>query len=171
MDEIFSQISSAADRVFLNIPTGWPYKLGMGLVLMGMQRHVALFTAFTALVFIDLAAKFIALSAGLLRDGGRENPSLYESIRGIPEAHRQGVISSWEMKTQFIGKIIVYLLLVTAGGLADILFGGGAFDFSKMMVAYCASTELLSIVENLDDAGVSTLHGLVKLIKQKGRLE
>ena len=35
------------------------------------------------------------------------------------------------------------------------------------MIAYLASSELLSIVENLDDAGVSAVHDLAGLIKRK----
>lgn len=170
MTDIFSQIQSAADRVLMSVPDSWQYKLGTGLMFLVMQKYVALFSAFCAVVFLDLAAKFIALSAGLLREGGKANPSLYESIRGIPEAHRRGIISSWEMKTQFIGKIIVYMLLVAGGSLVDFMIGGSALGFTSMIIAYLASTELLSIIENLDEAGVSALHGLVKLVKQKGRL-
>lgn len=36
-----------------------------------------------------------------------------------------------------------------------------------LCVSYLAASELLSIAENLDDAGVSAVHELVGLIKRK----
>lgn len=52
-----------------------------------------------------------------------------------------------------------------ASALVDFMIGH--LNFSQMVIAYLASTELLSIVENLDDAGVSVAHDLVGLIKRK----
>ena len=69
------------------------------------------------------------------------------------------------MKTQFAGKIAAYILLVISAGLADFLIGH--VNFAQIVIAYLASTELLSIVENLDDAGVSMVHDLATLIKKR----
>lgn len=166
MMDIFGQIYGYAYRSICNITTGWPFKLASGAVLLIVARHAALFTAFSLLVALDLFAKFIALSYKMIKAQGAESPSLLESIKAIPEAHRQRIINSHEMKTQFAGKIIVYILLVMAGGLADILIDNHV-NFSQMVVAYLASTEVLSIIENLDDAGVSAVHGLATLIHKK----
>lgn len=163
---IMEQIYMYADKAICAIPDGWPFKLLGGVVLISVSRHLTLFTAFTMVVALDLFAKFIALSYGMLKSGGMESPSLVDSIKAIPAAHRARIINSHEMKTQFAGKIIVYILLVMAGGLADILIDGHV-NFSQMVVAYLASTEVLSIIENLDDAGVSAVHGLATLIHKK----
>lgn len=160
------QIYMYADKAICAISDGWPFKLLGGVVLISVSRHLTLFTAFTMVVALDLFAKFIALSYGMLKSGGMESPSLVDSIKDIPAAHRARIINSHEMKTQFAGKIIVYILLVMAGGLADILIDGHV-NFSQMVVAYLASTEVLSIIENLDDAGVSAVHGLATLIHKK----
>lgn len=163
--DIFGQIYTYAYRLICNITTGWPFKLVGGAVLLIVARHAALFTAFSLLVALDLFAKFIALSYKMIKAQGAESPSLLESIKAIPEAHRQRIINSHEMKTQFIGKIIVYILAVIAAALADFMIGH--VNFGQMVIAYLASTELLSVIENLDDAGVSALHGLVSLLKRK----
>lgn len=166
MTDIFSQVYDAADRAICSIPDGWPYKILMGFLFIILSKHVILFAAFAAVVAIDLFVKFIALSYGMLKDKGMESPSLVDSIKAIPAAHRDRVINSGKMKTQFVGKMIIYIILVMTGGLADILIGGSV-NFAELIVAYLASTEVLSIVENLDDAGVSALHDLVLIIKRK----
>lgn len=165
MTEIFIQIYNSADRAICSIPDGWPYKILMGILLIAMSKHIMLFTAFAVLVALDLFAKFIALSYHWLIENNVEKPSLVDSIRGIPAAHRARIINSYEMKTQFAGKIFAYMFLVIAGGLADILVGH--VNFAQIVIAYLASTELLSIVENLDDAGVSMVHNLAAVIKKR----
>lgn len=163
--EFMRQIYGYAYKTVCSIPGGWPFKLSGGAVLLVLARHAMLFTAFTALVAIDLFAKFIALSYEMLKAQGKENPSLVESIKAIPEAHRQRIINSHEMKTQFLGKILMYIFAVIAAGFADYMIGH--VNFGQIVIAYLASTELLSVIENLDDAGVSALHGLVSLVKRK----
>lgn len=164
--DFIMQIYAYADKAICAIPAGWPLKLLGGVVLISVSHHLTLFTAFTMVVALDLFAKFIALSYQMLKTGGMEAPSLVDSIKAIPAARRARIINSHEMKTQFAGKIIVYIMLVMAGGLADILIDGHV-NFSQMVVAYLASTEVLSIIENLDDAGVSAVHGLATLIHRK----
>lgn len=163
--EFMVQIYGYAYKTVCSIPDGWPFKLAGGAILLIIARHAMLFTAFTALVAIDLFAKFIALSYEMLKAQGVENPSFVESIKSIPEAHRQRIINSHEMKTQFLGKILMYIFAVITAGLADFMIGHA--NFSQIVIAYLASTELLSIIENLDDAGVSAVHELVGLIKRK----
>lgn len=166
MMDFMGQIYVYADKAICAIQDGWPLKLLGGVVLISLSKHLTLFTAFTLVVALDLFAKFIALSYQMLKAEGVETPSLVDSIKAIPAAHKARIINSHEMKTQFAGKIIVYILLVMAGGLADILIGGHV-NFAQMVVAYLASTEVLSIIENLDDAGVSAVHGLATLIRRK----
>lgn len=165
MMDIFVQIYGYAYKTVCSIPDGWTFKLAGGAVLLVLARHAMLFTAFTALVAIDLFAKFITLSYEMLKAQEKENPSLVESIKAIPEAHRARIINSHEMKTQFLGKILMYIFAVIAAALVDFMVGH--LNFSQIVIAYLASTELLSIIENLDDAGVSAVHDLVGLIKRK----
>ena len=38
---------------------------------------------------------------------------------------------------------------------------------SSIVITYLAMTELLSVVENLDEAGVSAVHDLIQAIKDR----
>lgn len=87
--DIFGQIYGYAYKSICNITIGWPVKLVGGAVLLIVARHAALFTAFSLLVALDLFAKFIALSYEMMRARGDNDPSLLDSIKAIPEAHRQ----------------------------------------------------------------------------------
>ena len=152
-------------KVFDGLYMGWPYKTMLGIVFLALERHLELFTAFACIVCVDLFAKFIALSYGYLTQSMPEKPSLVDSFKGIPAAHRAGVINSHAMRTQFVEKITVYMLLVVAGALVDFMLGRS--EFANLVIAYLASSELLSIVENLDDAGVSAVHDLAALVKRR----
>lgn len=148
---------------------GWMYKATTALIFFLLQPHVMLFSAFTVLVFLDLFSKFIALSAGWLVETGRlKKPSLLDAIRGIGQAHRDRIINSHAMRTQFAEKLIVYLVLVFAGCFADRLIGHTGM--AQLAMAYLAGVEFLSIVENLDDAGVSAVHNLAALVKKKNQI-
>ena len=152
-------------KVFDGLYNGWPYKTALGIVFLALERHLELFTAFACIVCVDLFAKFIALSYGYLAQSMDEKPSLIDSFHGIPAAHRAGVINSYAMRTQFVEKISVYMLLVVAGALVDFMLGRS--EFANLVIAYLASSELLSIVENLDEAGVSAVHDLAALVKRR----
>lgn len=144
-------------------------KLIAGGILLLLARHFAIFNLFAILVFIDLFAKFIALSHKMAVEAGNTDTSLIAAIHGIPEAHRRGIINSWEMKMQFCGKMFLYSFLVIATGTADTMIRlmQGNSEFCMIAISYLSATELLSIVENLDDAGVSAVHGLAALIHRK----
>lgn len=160
-----NEISIWVGKVFDGLYIGWPYKTALGIVFLALERHLEFFTAFACIVCVDLFAKFIALSYGYLAESMTEKPSLIDSVKGIPAAHRAGVINSYAMRTQFVEKISVYMLLVVAGALVDFMLGRS--EFANLIIAYLASSELLSIIENLDDAGVSAVHDLAALVKRR----
>ena len=160
-----NEISIWVGKVFDGLYMGWPYNTMLGIVFLALERHLELFTAIACIVCVDLFAKFIALSYGYLTQSMPEKPSLVDSFKGIPAAHRAGVINSHAMRTQFVEKITVYMLLVVAGALVDFMLGRS--EFANLVIAYLASSELLSIVENLDDAGVSAVHDLAALVKRR----
>lgn len=160
-----NEISIWVGKVFDGLYIGWPYKTMLGIVFLALERHLELFTAFVCIVCVDLFAKFIALSYGYLAESMMEKPSLIDSVKGIPAAHRAGIINSHTMRTQFVEKISVYMLLVVAGALVDFMLGRS--EFANLVIAYLASSELLSIIENLDDAGVSAVHDLAALVKRR----
>lgn len=105
------QICEYADRTIGAVPDSWMLKIFGSAILIAISKHLTLFTAFTLVVILDLLAKFIALAYEMLKSEGNQTPSLVDSIRAIPAAHRARIINSHEMKTQFAGKIIVYIIL------------------------------------------------------------
>ena len=166
---IIIAITTLYEKAVSLLTDGWMYKALAALVFLLLQPYVILFSAFTVLVFMDLFTKFIALSAGWLIETGKfVKPSLFESIRGIAQAHRDRIINSHAMRTRFAEKLIVYLVLVFCGCFVDRL--SGHLGMAQLAMAYLAGVEFLSIIENLDDAGISAVHNLAVLVKKKGHL-
>lgn len=75
---------------------------------------------------------------------------------GIKAARTEGLISSEVMKHRFVGKLIVYILCMLAAVLADVaMIALHQPTWAVPLVAgYLVVTELLSICENLNDAGI-----------------
>lgn len=161
IEQVTRMFSENLERLW----AAWPYKLILGGIFAVLGKHMAVFTAFALIVGIDLFAKLIAISSQRLAKNAETKPSMIAAIKGIPAAHRDGVINSYAMRTRFAEKIGVYLILVVAGALVD--YAVGRSEFAQLIIAYLASSELLSIVENLDDAGVSAVRDLAALVKRK----
>lgn len=163
-----NQFAEAINRAACRLGDFWEVKVVAGGVLAAAQFHFQLMSLFVALIVIDLATKWIGLAHNTIKTDDY-TPGLLESIKAIPQAHREGVISSKAMKTQFCGKIIVYVIVVAAGSIMDSMTTQ-VHSYGLVMplcISYLAASELLSIIENLDDAGVSAVHDLVAIIKRK----
>ena len=165
VDNLASIMQEAIKKLF----DSWKVKSLLTGVLGVLQFHAELLFLFVVVVLIDLATKWIALSYSYLVSYNVKAPGVAQCIVAIPAAHRAGVINSYKMKTRFAGKLIIYLLLVTASGSVDrmlVLMRHPAI-FLSLCVGYLAATELLSCVENLNDANVSIAAKLVEKVKGK----
>ena len=147
------------------LSTCWPEKLLVGSLGAAFQLHAELMVAFTILIFLDLFTKWIALAKPLTEHAG-----VLEEIQAIPEAHRKGIISSYVMRTRFVEKIIIYFLVVITSSVVDIIFRDLHIPapWLQMCIGYLAAVELKSVLENLNDAGVTALDGLIEKIKRRG---
>lgn len=136
------------------------------------SMHTKLLVAFTLLVIFDLLTKWIALSKQYLQDNEKEI-GVWNCIRNIKKARRAGYIKSSVMKHRFAGKIVVYVLLTLAAGAADLVFR--TMDKPEflvvLVVGYLSVTEMLSTVENLQEAGVKEAERLHEMIERKGGLK
>lgn len=162
------RFAEAINKAACRLGDYWEIKVVAGGMLAAAEFHLQLMSLFVALIVIDLATKWIELAHNTVKTNDY-TPGLLESIKAIPQAHREGVISSKKMKTQFCGKIIVYVMVVMAGSIMDTMTVQ-VHSYGLVMplcVSYLAASELLSIVENLDGAGVSAVHDLAALIKRK----
>ena len=172
----------AFERASERLVEDWQVKLvTTGLLAEGVFPF-ELISLFALAVFIDLVTKWMALAHKYLAAKGEADRDVVSCILAIPAAHRAGMISSRQMKRQFAGKMVLYILLTVGGGVGGRRFGapvrGGVADrllasvgrpdlFMEMCVSYLAASEMLSIVENLNDAGVGVLSGLVRKMKRK----
>lgn len=149
----------------------WAIKLaGAAFVGAACSMHGQLLLAFVGLVVIDLITKWIALSKEHLSKRKRKKPyTIWECVLNIPKARKAGYIKSEAMKHRFLGKIIVYLLVVFAGAFADHIMQ--TMDKPTwavlLLVGYLSITELISILENLQDAGVEEAGQLHDILEKK----
>lgn len=163
-----NQFWEVLERSAARLGEYWQAKIVVAGILATVQFHLELLALFTTLIIIDLATKWIELAYNTIKTP-EYNPDIIDSIKAIPQAHRMGIISSRKMKTQFCGKIIVYTVVVLAGNIMDTMTtqAHGYGIVMPLCISYLAASELLSIIENLDDAGVSAVHDLAALIKRR----
>ena len=141
-------------------------KLLASSILVALFYHAVLFAMFGAMVFLDLFSRWLALSHQYLVTHKQE-ATLIDCFLGIKKAHKAGLISSYVMRKTFFSKMITYLILIIGASIVDYMIKGtdGSVMAVSLVITYLSMTELLSIVENLDEAGVSAMHGLIDLIK------
>lgn len=165
--ELFAAISSA----IVGLKSTWMVKMAAAFFVAAIcNLHVQLLLAFAMLVIIDLITKWIVLSKQFLTDAGHTETNLWDCIKGMRGARRAGYIRSGEMKHRFAGKITVYLILTLGAAVADMamkIMGKPEF-LVVLVVGYLAVSEMLSVVENLQGAGVEEAAKLHDLINRKG---
>ena len=165
----FDALKFAAFNAAQTLWHGISYKsIAAAILAILLHKHAVLFIAFSALVFIDCFTRWMSLSYKRLQGMG-QTPSMMQIIGGIEAARAEGLISSEVMKHRFVGKLIVYILCVLAAVLVDVcMIALHQPPWAVPLVAgYLVVTELLSICENLNDAGIEAVQGLVNVIKKR----
>lgn len=156
------------EKLWNNLVDLFPIKIIGSFVLLAVGDHTLMFLAFSILVGTDIVSRWIAISYEMeSREKG--SATLWKSIITIPEARRKGLIKSSVMKEQGLSKLFLYLLCVITAGMTDYLARsiGENSEFTPLVIGYLTSTEALSIIENLSDAGVSGLKEIVEKLKKK----
>jgi phage-related holin len=166
LKEIYESVIAAAKSSAISICDMAPVKAtAAGALAFATGSHGSALLAFVFLILIDLLTKYLSLSAQRLTDlnlpGG-----LWRCFIGIRAAFQDKYILSELMKTKFAGKLILYMILVSAAVHVDVMAGGEGV-FLKATWYYLAATEGISIVENLRDAGVQSLDPLLAFIRTK----
>lgn len=167
----FTELMSSAHGTFAHLSSNKAVKFVGASIVGGIcSMHGQLLLAFVGLIIVDLVTKWIALSKEYLtKKKRRKNPTFWKCVTSIPAARKAGYIKSEAMKHRFLGKIIVYLLVVIAGALADNIM----VTMDKptwavlLLVGYLSITELISILENLQDAGVEEAGQLHDILEKK----
>lgn len=151
------------------LAAGLPVKaFGSALLALLLHQYAILFYAFTFLVFLDCFTRWMSISYERLGRRG-EATNILAVVKGIKAARSEGLITSDVMKHRFIGKIAVYLICVMAAATADLcmLELGKPVWAVATVVSYLVLTELLSIIENLNDAGIEAVSGLFDILKRR----
>ena len=166
MGEIFENMLVAAKSAAVSIMDVAPVKAtAAGALAFATGSHGTALAAFVGLILIDLLTKYLSLSAQRLSDLGQPS-GLGQCLFGIYGAFKDGYIKSELMKTKFAGKLILYMVLVSAAIQVDVMARGEDL-FLKAAWYYLAGTEFISIAENLRDAGVQSLDPLLAFIRTK----
>lgn len=149
-----------------NLANDMVIKLLASSIIVALFYHAVLFAMFGAVVFLDLFSRWLALSHQYLVTHKQE-ATLIDCFWGIKRAHKAGLISSYVMRKTFFSKMITYLVLIIGASIVDYMIkgSGGSVMAVSLVITYLSMTELLSIVENLDEAGVSAMYDLIDLIK------
>lgn len=148
---------------------GWSYKTLIAAILaIIFHRHAILFYGFMTLVFVDCFTKWIAISYNYLKEKGADAPPLWEAIIGIKKARAAKKIKSEVLKHRFLGKIAIYLICVFSAAVVDLTMSvlGHTTWAVTTIISYLVVTEALSIIENLNDAGVEAVQGLIDIIRR-----
>lgn len=143
-------------------------KLAISIIIIATSLHVHLFVVFCCLVILDTLTKFIAIS---YKHNNCDN--VFSAIAGIRQAHIDRAIDSHAMRIGFCTKMGTYLVLVTVALLTDnelMLVHSDALCV-KLVVTYLSLTELLSILENLNDANIKCVAKLLDLVKRRSGLD
>ena len=167
----FSELFQSAKGTAANLGQNGTVKFVGASIVGGLcSMHGQLLLAFVGLIVIDLVTKWIALSKEyLVKKKRRKTTTFWQCVTSIPAARKAGYIKSEAMKHRFLGKIIVYLLVVFAGALADhIMLTMDKPQWAVLLlVGYLSITELISILENLQDAGVEEAGQLHDILEKK----
>lgn len=157
--------------VLSRMADGWAEKLGLSLVVtIAYEDHAQIFAAFFILVCADLVTKWLSLSRQHLVDTGVEEPSIWHAVWNFQAARRAGYIKSDIMRKRFVPKILTYFGVVGAAAVLDfILIKAHAPAFATtLVIGYLSLTEFISILENMQTAGIKEAGELVDLARRKG---
>lgn len=144
--------------------------IGSGVVIM-LVYHSMLCALFAIVVCLDLYTRWLALTKKYLESEDKES-SLFDCIKSMNIARKAGYINSYMMRKHFVSKMLTYFIAVFGAFIVDTILV--KIGTKPMMVTtalgYLATTEMLSVVENLDEAGVTMVHDLVEILKRKRKL-
>ena len=162
--EIQKNFNSLMDNFVIKI-------IGSSVVIM-LVYHSMLCALFAIVVCLDLYTRWIALTKKYLESEDKES-SLLDCVKSMNIARKAGYINSYMMRKCFVSKMLTYFIAVFGAFIVDVILtkiGTKPIMMVTTALGYLATTEMLSVVENLDEAGVAMMHDLVEILKGKRRL-
>ena len=154
-------------RHFVEVFNHWQGKILAGLwATIYSDDLPMLLLIFISLEVLDIFTKWLCLSRKLfLSMYPQTECNLWQSFLFINQARKWHVIKSDEMRKGFCDKMMIYLLLLLLAALVDgaLSIAGTPRMLLTITVTVLATTEALSILENLSDSGVE----VIAVIKDK----
>ncbi|MBQ9572330.1 MAG: phage holin family protein [Acidaminococcaceae bacterium] len=149
-------------------------KLAAAAIGAALLDIVVIFLLFLALILVDIFTRCMAMSALLWRNMYGEGivkrkGNLMNYIRWMRSAHHWRYIDSSALRDDFASKVITYFLLIIVAFTGDLILQVKHIPqfvlILFVMVLVC--TETLSILENLNECGVSVAGEISALVKKR----
>lgn len=155
------------DKYINNILEYWQYKIFAGLwATFWSDDLLQLFLLLCLLEFLDIFTRWLALSKACYKAIYPLSPcSVWRAICFLWQARKWRFIKSTGLRDGFCDKIIIYLLLLLLSATVDasLSLAHAPRACLTVVVTVLSTTEALSILENLSEAGVE----VVSKIKDK----
>lgn len=133
-----------------------------------------IFSMFICLIVVDIITRCMAMSALLWRNmyGDaivKKRGNLLNYIKWTWQAHKWRYIDSSALRDGFWSKVITYFLLLLVASCGDTILKVSHIP-PFVLIIFCGilvCTEVLSILENLGECGVSSVRDIKSLIQKR----
>lgn len=157
-----------------NVGDHLPAKLlasaGIASVTETLGVNAQLVGIFIVLEGLDILTRQVAQAAKLWRDMYPQTPgTVWQYFKFRTQARKWRYIKSQIMRNQSISKIFTYSVILFFTSLCDVamqIAKGPGFLLTIITAILCC-TELLSCLENLDEAGVNVAKELIAIVKAR----
>lgn len=159
-------IKEVADKGFEKLTVS---AIGATLIDLG-----TIFAMFVCLIVVDIITRCMAMSALLWKnmygdDVVKKRGNLMNYIRWIWQAHKWRYIDSSALRDGFWSKVITYFILLVVATCGDQILRVSHIP-PFVLIIFCGvlvCTEILSILENLGECGVSSVRDIKSLIQKR----
>ena len=145
--------------------------IGGAVIGLVTYKYSILMIGFAVLLYIDIFTRWAAISYAYRKEKGEESPSFWDAVKGINSARKARKINSYEMRQRSVSKLFVYMICFLMAAVFDLMSqaAGANSQILQIVCGYLSMNEMLSIIENLGDAGVESMSRLYEMLKRRGK--
>lgn len=143
-------------------------KVGAGLVSAVLVDSLAVvFIMFVVLEILDILTRCIAESAKLYKEQHATAGNIYKYIKYMNIAHKKRYINSEKLREGFCSKMVTYCIVLLLVCCVDAVLANIAVPkfFAKATLSVFVISEALSILENIEDCGVTQVTKVISKIR------
>lgn len=152
----------------LNQMTEFAVKAAVGVIsALFVDSIFTVFVLFILLEILDIVTRCIAESAKLYNEQHATNGNIYKYIKYMGIAHKRRYINSEKLRQGFCSKMITYCIVLLLVSCVDGVLVNIAVPkfFAKATLSVFVISEALSILENIEDCGVTQVTKVINKIK------